>query len=255
MKLIFFVAISFLAITASAWLPSSPPYHNLQQLDQDEVQVELARLTTDYENERAIIFPIEGRVKIKRQRVVASKNKVDSIVAKLKETNLRDDEKSKLDQQYDVAKVERDALSAEYNEQYLNYITIRQKRDDARTTLDLLVENQALIADHNDRHDVKTGPSPDSCYHIGFLKKQIGYILKKIKNLFKEFEDIKTDKTLSKDDLRHQSVEIKDKIRRYKNQCETAKKIVRNYEQSQTMGTRIMQFFYSYLPECLNRIN
>ncbi|KAH6585963.1 hypothetical protein BASA50_000906 [Batrachochytrium salamandrivorans] len=248
MKLIFFVAISFLATTVSAWLPSSPPYHNLQQLDQDEVQVELARLTTDYENERAIIFPIEGRVKIKRQKVVASKNKVDSIVAKLKETNLRDDERSKLDQQYDVAKVERDALSAEYNQYYLNYITIRQKRDDARTTLDLLVENQALIADYNAKNVIQTRPSPNSVYHIGFLKNQIGHILKKIENLFKEFEDIKTDKTLSKDDLRHQSAEIKDKIRRYENQRETAEKIFQNYERSLPIGVRIMQFFYSYLP-------
>ncbi|KAH6602670.1 hypothetical protein BASA61_000835 [Batrachochytrium salamandrivorans] len=70
MRLISFVAISFLAITVSAQATSgSVSYQSLQQFDQAEVQAEQARLTAAYEKENAIFSSMNSRLKIDMQEI------------------------------------------------------------------------------------------------------------------------------------------------------------------------------------------
>ncbi|KAH6586588.1 hypothetical protein BASA61_006504 [Batrachochytrium salamandrivorans] len=146
-----------------------------------------------------------------------ARDRMNSIVAKLEETDIDDDERLELEKKYREARAEWVDLAARHNKHYRYYIKIRKGRDNARIELNLLLKNQKRIADYNDKHDVKTGPSPNSCYNLVFLREQIDHIPKEIEDLLAEWERIKADKRLSKDSLKTWKVEINDRIRRAKN--------------------------------------
>ncbi|KAH6570767.1 hypothetical protein BASA62_004182 [Batrachochytrium salamandrivorans] len=108
MKPISFVAISFLAITVSAWSPWDNPYHNLptsqstatqspQHSGQDKVEAEITRLTAAYEKERDSVAPTEAKYKSDKQNAMDARDRMNSIVAKLEETDIDDDERLELE--------------------------------------------------------------------------------------------------------------------------------------------------------------
>ncbi|KAH9262113.1 hypothetical protein BASA83_013830 [Batrachochytrium salamandrivorans] len=138
--------------------------------------------------------------------------------------------------------------STKYNKHYRYYVKIRKGREDARIALELLLENQKRIADYNDTHDVKTGPSLGSCYNLGLLKGQIDHIPKEIEGLLAKWEKIKVDKHLSKDDLKTWKAEIKDGIRRCEKRYEIVKEILREHEHSQPIGVQARKFINLLLP-------
>ncbi|KAH6598047.1 hypothetical protein BASA50_003930 [Batrachochytrium salamandrivorans] len=253
MKLISFIAISFLAITVSAWPPRSP-----RQFSQDEIQAEIERLKAKYKKEEEIFAPMDDDVKIKRQTAIVLIDGVNSIIAELEKTGLDRGEKSELDRQYHVAKAEVDVLNSEYHRQYSSYANARQKYTDAKAALGLLMGNQEQITDYHDKYGVQTGLSLGSFYSIGFLEHQKDKILKdletllaeleKIKGLLAEWTRIKADKDGPRSDLRAQRIELKDKIRLLQSQRDIAVKILRKYERSQPIGTQIMKSLYPYLP-------
>ncbi|KAH6594195.1 hypothetical protein BASA61_004072 [Batrachochytrium salamandrivorans] len=80
MRLISFIAISFLAITVSAWPPRSP-----RQFSQDEIQAEIERLKAKYKKEEEIFAPMDDDVKIKRQTAIVLIDGVNSIAAEIGE--------------------------------------------------------------------------------------------------------------------------------------------------------------------------
>ncbi|KAH9249501.1 hypothetical protein BASA81_012765 [Batrachochytrium salamandrivorans] len=263
MRLISFVALSFLAITVSAYpglgTPSqstttediqSPPSiapQGEQQFDQDGVQAERARLTAAYEKEDESFSPVNSRFKISMQQITDLKDKMNSIATRLKETDLAND-KLELKKEHRDVKAKLDVLIAEYNEQLSEFIKIGTACDFAWAALNLLLENQGLIVDYNDTHDVKTGPSPDSFYHIGFLKKQTDHFPKRIENLFAKLKEIKANEAPPSDDLKARTNELEDRIRRLGVQHEIAKDILQKHEQSRSVGARIRGFFNSCLP-------
>ncbi|KAH6588647.1 hypothetical protein BASA50_010608 [Batrachochytrium salamandrivorans] len=110
------------------------------------------------------------------------------------------------------------------------------------------MENQGLIVDYNAKDGVKTGPSPDSFYNLDFLKKQTDHFPKRIKNLHDKLKEIKANEAPPSDDLKAQTNELEDRIRRLGVQHEIAKEILQKHEPSQTMGARIRGFFNSCLP-------
>ncbi|KAH9246178.1 hypothetical protein BASA81_016292 [Batrachochytrium salamandrivorans] len=259
MRLVSFVAISFLANTVSAWSPWTNPYQNLptspstttqseQQCDQDKVEAELARLTAVYQKEKKIVAPIEAKSNIDKQKAIDAGGRMKSIAAKLEETDIDDDEKLELEKKYRDAEVKRDVLAANYNKHYRRYIKIRNKRDDAQMALELLLENQNRIADYNSKNDVKTGPSPSSCYNLVFLRDQIDHIPKEIEDLLEELKDIKADKDISRDDLRTLRAEYKDRIRRREKQYEIVKEISQEQKHSQPIGVQVEEFINLLLP-------
>ncbi|KAH6577151.1 hypothetical protein BASA60_004230 [Batrachochytrium salamandrivorans] len=87
---------------------------------------------------------------------------------------------------------------------------------------------------HNAKVGFKTGPSPDSFYHIGFLKKQTDHIPKRIENLLAKLKEIKANEASPSDDLKARSDELEDRIRRLGVQREIAKDILQKHEQSRS---------------------
>ncbi|KAH6590351.1 hypothetical protein BASA50_009326 [Batrachochytrium salamandrivorans] len=175
------------------------PYHNLptsqstatqspQHSGQDKVEAEITRLTAAYEKERDSVAPTEAKYKSDKQNAMDARDRMNSIVAKLEETDIDDDERLELEKKYREARAEWVDLAARHNKHYRYYIKIRKGRDNARIELNLLLKNQKRIADYNDKHDVKTGPSPNSCYNLVFLREQIDHIPKEIEDLLAEWE-------------------------------------------------------------------
>ncbi|KAH6575194.1 hypothetical protein BASA60_005141 [Batrachochytrium salamandrivorans] len=159
MKLISFVAISFLAITVSAYPGLGTPPQSPRRFDQGEIQAELDRLGMDYEQKQW------------------------------------------------------DELKLKYDKQYQIYKKVRKVREYAKAVLDLMTENQQLIADRNFEYKVETGPSPGSFYDIGLLKDQNDKILRKIEDLLEKQKGIMAAIGAmggSKRDLMAQSDELKD---------------------------------------------
>ncbi|KAH9272496.1 hypothetical protein BASA83_005305 [Batrachochytrium salamandrivorans] len=206
MRLISFVAISFLAITVSAKPPRSP-----WQFSQDEVEAEIERLKAEYKKEEESFFPMDDDVKIKRQTAIVLIDGVNSIAAKLKQTDLNSYTKSELENEYRAAKAEWDS-------------------------------------ENNSDYGIQTGPSLDSFYNLGFLNDQIDGILKRIERVLAELERIKDATGVSKGDLRAQRDEVRDKIRFYKTQRDIAVKILQDYKQRQSIGARVRKFINSHLP-------
>ncbi|KAH9249504.1 hypothetical protein BASA83_008655 [Batrachochytrium salamandrivorans] len=246
MRLISFVAISFLAITVSAQPPQDHLYQSLQQSDQAEV--EQARLTAAYEKEKAIFSPVNRRLKISMQEITDLKDKMNSIAVKFKETDLDDNDEWKLKKEHRDAKARLDVLITKYDEKFLDFIKLRTACDSAWAALNLLLENQDLIKKHDAEFGVNTRLSPDFFYHIGFLKEQIDTIPKRIEDSLKELEGIKSNEAPLSDNLKYQRDLLTVIVRRLRVQHEIAKDILQKHEQSQTMGGQIMQFFNSYLP-------
>ncbi|KAH9249503.1 hypothetical protein BASA83_008656 [Batrachochytrium salamandrivorans] len=246
MRLISFVAISFLAITVSAQAPWDSPYQSLQQFDQAEV--EQARLTAAYEKENAIFSSMNSRLKIDMQEIIDLKDKANLIAIRFRETDLDDNDKRKLRGEYYDVKAKLDVLVAEYNKQLLVFIKIRTACDSVWAALNLLMENQGLIVDYNGTHDVQTGPSPGTCYNLDFLKEQTDTIPKRIEDLHDKLKGIKANEASLNDDLKVRSDELEDRIRRLGVQREIAKDILRKHKQSRSVGARIRDFFNSYLP-------
>ncbi|KAH9246175.1 hypothetical protein BASA81_016289 [Batrachochytrium salamandrivorans] len=260
MKPISFVAISFLAITVSAWSPWDSPYQNLptspstttqseqppqstatqspQHSGQDKVEAELARLTAVYQKEKKIVAPIEAKYNINKQNAIDVGGRMKSIAAKLEETDIDDDEKLKLEKKYREAKAEWVVLATKYNKYYRYYIKIRKKRCNAKIALELLLENQKRITDYNSKNDVKTGPSSNSCYNLVFLREQIDHIPKEIRDLLAEWERIKDDKDRSEDNLKTLRAEYKDGIQRREKQYEIVKEISQEQKHSRPIGAQ-----------------
>ncbi|KAH6573574.1 hypothetical protein BASA61_001615 [Batrachochytrium salamandrivorans] len=272
MKLISFVAISFLAITVSAQAPQKYSYQNIRssqsprQFDQAEVEAEIERLTVEYEKEEEIFSSIKIDVKIKRQNAWTLKNQADLIAAELKEAGLNSHARLELEGKHRAYKAEWTDLNVEYeDQQFPRYAKAKERRDNAKAVLDLLMENKERIKKHNTENVVQIGLSPKSLYNIGFLKDQKNEILKelamllaeweKVQGLLTEWTRIKADKNglnvdgiPPKDNLVTQRIELRNNILLCETQRDIAMKILQDYKQCQSIGARTRKFFYSYMP-------
>ncbi|KAH6567716.1 hypothetical protein BASA62_005931 [Batrachochytrium salamandrivorans] len=219
MKLISFITISFLAITVSAWPHRNSPYQNIRssqsprQFDQDEVEAEIERLTTEYEKEQDSFFPMDDDVNIRRQNAMDLGSKVNSIIAEFEKTGLNSYVRLELEGEYYDARMKWDDAVTEYNEQLPDYETARQKYNDAKAALYLLRGNQDLIVKHNTDYGGQIEPSLGSFYSIGLLKKQKDDLLKRIKDLLAKWKRINNFKAPLNDGLVTQRAELKDEIR------------------------------------------
>ncbi|KAH6585489.1 hypothetical protein BASA50_001098 [Batrachochytrium salamandrivorans] len=275
MKRISFVAIFLLAITVSAYpgLGTPPQSTTTQSAEQhqstdtsselqfqstdtripqqpyeDKVLAKLAKLTAAYNKKQATFSQIDTEAKNNKQRAIDAGNEANSFAIKLQEDNLSSEETWELEKKYHDAKWRWSWFFDKYKKQYPCYEKARKRRDDMKAALDLLTENQKLIEKHNDEYDVKTGTSSDSCYNIGLLKNQMDEILNQIEKSIEELERIKANKAPINDGLRAQSDELEYKIRFLQIQHTIAGKILRKYNQRQSIGAQVRGFINSHLP-------
>ncbi|KAH6579589.1 hypothetical protein BASA61_004778 [Batrachochytrium salamandrivorans] len=154
-----------------------------QQSDQDKIQAELKRLMQVYKNDAATLHRVENKIEVAQREAVNAMHMADKIKAKLQQTGLDSKERLELEEQYNEAKAMVKEFTFECGEQYWSHVDATKALDDAEAKLKLLKENQRQLAEYNNNHEVKMGPSSDSFYNLPILKAQYDEILKKIETL------------------------------------------------------------------------
>ncbi|KAH6567704.1 hypothetical protein BASA50_003960 [Batrachochytrium salamandrivorans] len=254
MKLISFVAISFLAITVSAQAPQKYSYKSLRasqsprQFSQAEILVELKELTAAYEEEKKIFAPIESIFRAKGHEYAIIHNRMMLTDIRSEETGLDRAEKSKRQKEYHNAVIKWEAFGNDYDKIYPGYKQARIKYNNARAVLYLLTDNQERIRIHNTENQVQTGSSFNSLYNMGILKHQLDEMLERLALLLAKLKSIKYHKATPGNGLTDQRFDLRGMILFRKTQCKLAKDILQDYERSQPMGVRFMKFINSRLP-------
>ncbi|KAH6573336.1 hypothetical protein BASA62_002998 [Batrachochytrium salamandrivorans] len=259
MKLISFAVVSLLAITVIAQSPHGTTTQSLQQSQststptpqsfqststktpqqsaQDKVQAKLEELTKDYEGEEMFFRQVYKDAQAEQQKVMELESMVDEIRIELKRITLSSDEESELKQMYYDAMRRLAKLVSKYKKYYWFYTEARGTRDNAKAELQLLRENQELLNEYNSKHGAQVGPSPNSLYNVGVLKKQNDDILREIEVLLVKYNRIKSDEEMYDARLfSAQSGELRDDIRVLQIQSGIAKKILENYKSTRSIG-------------------
>ncbi|KAH9248160.1 hypothetical protein BASA81_014191 [Batrachochytrium salamandrivorans] len=178
-------------------------------------------------------------------------HEMDSIVTKLDGAGPNSFETVELWKKYHAAVAEWDRLKPKYDRQYQSYKKVRKVRENAKAALDLMTENQQLIAGRNLEYKVETGPSPGSFYDIGLLKDQNDKILKEIEDLLEEQKGIMASMGGAMGDLRGiqwlkaTNLRIGEVLRV---QHKVAGKILGKHKRSQPIGAQVRGFINSRLP-------
>ncbi|KAH6587352.1 hypothetical protein BASA50_001281 [Batrachochytrium salamandrivorans] len=164
---------------------------SLQESDKDRIWVEMDRLTKAYRMRNKIFFQIGNYIRAENQRALEINDIIKAIDFKLEKTGIRKPERLKLEKKsYDLKMVTYE-LAARHKEQSRSYINSMKRRNEMYAELQLLKENQELIAEHNSKNVFKVGLSHGSCYNTGILKKQYGKVLKDIDESLAEQKRIK----------------------------------------------------------------
>ncbi|KAH6586163.1 hypothetical protein BASA50_000629 [Batrachochytrium salamandrivorans] len=135
-----------------------------------------------------------------------------------------------------------------YITQLRYYKSTITKSNAIQAKIELLKNNQKLIAEHNSKNKDKVRLSPSSFYNIGILRIQFAKILKDIDNSLVEQKRISDAMLQSSDDaLKAQSVQLENTIQGLKSQSRATREILWKYKYGQSMDTWIVTFFSSYM--------
>ncbi|KAH6600681.1 hypothetical protein BASA50_002065 [Batrachochytrium salamandrivorans] len=187
MKLISFAALSFLAITVSAYPGLDTPSQGAEQSQslqpsQDEIQAEMERLETIRKTKKGVFILTQNKLNKVQQEVIPLGRKMDNTKAKMQKPGLSSEEKSELEKQYNEAEAAFADFTVRCKKQNQLYADAMSASDDASARERLLEDNQKLLEKYNAEHEVQMGTSSNSFYNLPILKTQYDEILQKIKN-------------------------------------------------------------------------
>ncbi|KAH9250809.1 hypothetical protein BASA83_010036 [Batrachochytrium salamandrivorans] len=221
---------------------------SLQESDKDRIWVEMDRLTKAYRMRNKIFFQIGNYIRAENQRALEINDIIKAIDFKLEKTGIRKPERLKLEKKsYDLKMVTYE-LAARHKEQSRSYINSMKRRNEMYAELQLLKENQELIAEHNSKNVFKVGLSHGSCYNTGILKKQYGKILKDIGESLAEQKRIKGAMLLpGSDAFEDQSKKLDNTIRILQHYNVVARRILWQQMNGQPIGAWISKFLDSYM--------
>ncbi|KAH6597556.1 hypothetical protein BASA61_003125 [Batrachochytrium salamandrivorans] len=216
MKLISFAVVSLLAITVIAQSPHGTTTQSLQQSQSTSTPTPQSFQSTSTKTPQ--------------------QSAQDKVQAKLEElTKDYEGEEMFFRQVYKDAQAEQQKVME--LESMVDEIQARGTRDNAKAELQLLRENHELLNEYNSKYGAQVGPSPNSLYNVGVLKKQNDDILREIEVLLVKYNRIKSDEEMYDARLfSAQSGELRDDIRVLQIQSGIAKKILENYKSTRSIG-------------------
>ncbi|KAH9266665.1 hypothetical protein BASA83_010472 [Batrachochytrium salamandrivorans] len=220
----------------------------IQRNEQDKVRAEIDKLTKAYNGRKNSITQRNFHVNIEKKRYGEVRDMIGKIASKLRETGLSSDKKPELQQIIYELTMLSDQLIVRYITQLRYYKSTITKSNAIQAKIELLKNNQKLIAEHNSKNKDKVGLSPSSFYNIGILRIQFAKILKDIDNSLVEQKRISDAMLQSSDDaLKAQSVQLENTIQGLKSQSRATREILWKYKYGQSMDTWIVTFFSSYM--------
>ncbi|KAH9269480.1 hypothetical protein BASA83_008430 [Batrachochytrium salamandrivorans] len=220
-----------------------PPY-------QDKVQVEIDRLTKVYIEAEDDFYRLNRDIQLAHEAIVELEDTTINIDVQLQMAGLKADKRSQLTEKLDRLSALLKKLCGEYKEYQQPYENAMKKRNDAKAELQLLKENQILLAKYNSKHGVQVGPSPDSVYNLSILTKQNTDILERINALLKELKSLEPDEYIH---LYDQDIFISpnegrcNKILLLQSQNGVAERILGDYKPNWSIGGWIKDVTGSYV--------
>ncbi|KAH6587334.1 hypothetical protein BASA50_001263 [Batrachochytrium salamandrivorans] len=156
---------------------------------------------------------------------------IDRIAIQLRRTGISSDKILELEKKSYDLKMVSDQLTAGYSEQHWRYEDAMKKRRDANAALQLLKENQKLIAAYNSDYGIQVELSPNSCYSMGILLSQYGKALKDISRLSVKHKEISDDMRVSDDyAFEDQSKQLENEIQDLQSYSKIAKEILKQHK-------------------------
>ncbi|KAH6579337.1 hypothetical protein BASA61_010310 [Batrachochytrium salamandrivorans] len=205
-----------------------------QQSDQDKVLVEMNRLTEALKIQDDRCFQMDLQINTEKQKNTEVKTIKDRIAMKLRRAGISSDKRLEMKRTAHNLKMMANKLTIGNSEQYQSYEDVMTKRRDANAELQLLKENQKLIAEHNSKNVAQVGLSPNSCYNMGILLSQYDKALKDIDTSLVEQQTI--DNAISvfdNDALKAKSKQLENEIQDLRSYSKIAKEILRQHGHSQ----------------------
>ncbi|KAH6576708.1 hypothetical protein BASA50_008487 [Batrachochytrium salamandrivorans] len=166
------------AATQSTQQSQGAATHSAQQSDQDEVLAEINRLTEALKMQDGRCSQIKRHIRSDKQKNTEVNDMMKTIAMKFRRPSLSSDKKLELQKMAHNLIMVSDESVVRYIEQHQRYTYDMTIRNEMYAELQLLKENQELIAKHNSKNEVKVELSPNSCYNIGILETQYDDIIK-----------------------------------------------------------------------------
>ncbi|KAH6588765.1 hypothetical protein BASA61_005829 [Batrachochytrium salamandrivorans] len=236
------------AATQNVQQPPDAATQSAQPSDQNIVMAEMNRLMGVYKIQNDRCFQIDHQISTDKQRDTKARDMIKRITIKLQETSLSDHERLELQQTARNLRMMADELTTEYQEQRWYYINSIIMRSYAHAEVQILNDNQKLIAEHNSKNEVKVGPSPNSCYNTDMLKKQYDRILKDIDVVLAEQKKIRDAMLLPGGDaFKDQSKQLDNMIRILQSYNVVARRILWQHMYSRPLGAGISESLDSYM--------
>ncbi|KAH9250787.1 hypothetical protein BASA81_011375 [Batrachochytrium salamandrivorans] len=219
-----------------------------QQSNQDIIRIEINRLMEAYKIQNDHCFQIDHQISTDKQRDMKARDMIKRITIKLQETSLSDHERLELQQTACNLRMMADELTTGYQEQNWYYINSIAMRSYAHAELQLLNDNQKLIAEHNSKNEVKVGPSPNSCYNTNMLKKQYDKVLRDIDVVLAEQKKINDAMLLPGGNaFKDQSKQLDNMIRILQHYNVVARRILWQHMYSRPLGAGISESLDLYM--------
>ncbi|KAH9250810.1 hypothetical protein BASA83_010037 [Batrachochytrium salamandrivorans] len=219
-----------------------------QQSNQDKVLAEMDRLTKAHNAQIHYLSQIDSYINIEKQRDKEVRDIIDRTAIKLQETSISSDERLGLQQTIYDLKMVADQLTTVYKGQTWPYEDAMTKRRDANAALQLLNDNQKMIAAYNSQHGIQVELSPNTYYNMGILTAQYDKVLKDIETLLAEQKTIDNLVLSSNDDaLKAKSAQLENEIHDLRSYSKIAREILWEHKYNLPLGTWISESLNSYL--------
>ncbi|KAH6563070.1 hypothetical protein BASA60_010856 [Batrachochytrium salamandrivorans] len=220
----------------------------IQRNEQDKVRAEIDKLTKVYNGRKRTIAQRNVHVNIEKKKYMTVRDMIGKIASKLRETGLSIDKNLELQQIIYELTMLSDQLIVRYVAQIRYYKNVIAKSNAIQAKIELLKNNQKLIAEHNFKNKDKVRLSPSSFYNIGILRIQFAKILKDIDNSLVEQKRISDAMLQSSDDaLKAQSVQLENTIQGLKSQSRATREILWEYKHGRSIDAWIVTSFSSYM--------
>ncbi|KAH9263445.1 hypothetical protein BASA83_013171 [Batrachochytrium salamandrivorans] len=170
---------------------------------------------------------IKRHIRSDKQKNTEVNDMMKTIAMKFRRPSLSSDKKLELQKMAHNLRMVSDESVVRYIEQHQRYTDDMTIRNEMYAELQLLKENQELIAKHNSKNEVKVELSPNSCYNIGILETQYDDIIKDTDRLLVKHKRIRDAMLLPGGDaFEDQSKELENTIQNLQHYNVVARRIL-----------------------------
>ncbi|KAH9250816.1 hypothetical protein BASA81_011405 [Batrachochytrium salamandrivorans] len=219
-----------------------------QVFDKSKIRVEMNRLTRAFKIQEDDFPQMENYINAERKNIVGVNDMIKAVDSKLQDTSLSSNTILQLRKKSRELRMVADELIALYKDKYRTYMDAKERRRNANAALQLLKENQELIAEHNSKNVIQVGLSHGSSYNLDMLEIQYDKVLKDIDALFAEQKKIGGVNFLYSDDaFKAKREEFDNQVLTLQSYSGFARRILWHYKYNWSIDAWVSEFLSPYM--------